>query len=87
MKDDEIENVFVRAWNNFNVPIKSCVAYCMNHKYYLTEKQLKRKGCLNRNCSRLFKLDKHPYWIEKEKKKKLRKKAKEKFKYGNSRFN
>lgn len=78
MKDDEIENVYVRAWNNFNVPIKSCVAYCMYHKYYLTEKQLKRKGCLNRNCSRLFKLDKHPYWIEKEKKKRLRKIAKEK---------
>lgn len=73
MIDDDIEKVYVRAWNNQNVPITSCVAYCMYHKYYLTEKQMKRKGCLNKQCKKLFKLDKHPYWKERERIKKCKK--------------
>lgn len=62
----------VRAWNNQGVPITRCVAYCKYHKYYLTENQLKKKGCLNRKCTLLVKL-KHNFW-DKRKEKKLWKK-------------
>lgn len=73
MIDDDLSKVKVRAWNNQGVPITSCVGYCRYHKYYLTEKQLKRKGCLKKQCKRLLRLDKNPFWKKREEIKNARK--------------
>lgn len=62
----------VRAWNNQGVPLERCVAYCKYHKYYLTYKQMKRKGCLQKQC-RLLKRLNCPYWEERRKRKNAKK--------------
>ncbi len=65
--DDYTNNVlkdnveYVRGWNNPTVKKSQCVAYCPYHKYYLTAKQLKQKGCLKRGCKILQKIE-HVYW-------------------------
>ncbi len=67
--------MFVRAWNNQDVSIARCVAYCPYHKYYLTKQQLKRKKCLGKQCKHLQKLE-HYFWKERERIRKERKKRK-----------
>lgn len=59
---------YVRAWNNADVKKSCCVVYCEYHKYYLTSKQLKQKGCMGKQCPYMQKLE-HTFWKLKEKKK------------------
>lgn len=40
---------------------RNCAGYCGFHHKYLTVKQIKRKGCLGKQCKSLKKLD-HHYW-------------------------
>lgn len=46
-------------------PVKNPVAFChyAKHKGYLSEKMIKIHGCLQKNCSRMRKLD-CPFWEE-----------------------
>lgn len=59
-------------------PIKSPVAFChyRKHRGYLTPKLMKTHGCLQRQCSRLEKLDSE-FWDERRRKKNMAKIAKQ----------
>ena len=43
-----------------------CVGYCTFHKAYLTEKQLRTKNCLGKQCGALIRQTGHPFWLERE---------------------
>lgn len=43
-----------------------CVGYCSFHNAYVTEKQLKTKNCLGKQCNALIKQINHPFWAERE---------------------
>ena len=48
----------------------SC-AYCYKHHKALTPRQLKKRGCLQRQCGALQRCE-HPFWEAREKRKGLR---------------
>ena len=50
---------------------KNCPAYCLNHHKFLTEKQIKNKGCLGKQCQWLDKRE-HQFWKNREEKKRLK---------------
>jgi len=50
-----------------------CPAYCIYHHKYLTEKQIKYKNCLGKQCKCLKKIEEHRFWKEREKKKEMKK--------------
>ena len=52
-----------------------CIGYCLHHKCYLTNNQVKNMKCLQKQCLHLVKL-KHKFWEQRERKKKLKKEAK-----------
>ncbi len=54
-----------------------CVGYCEYHKAYLTQKQLKTKNCLGKQCKALIKQNDHPFWVERALKKSAKKQRKE----------
>lgn len=47
-----------------------CIGYCNFHKAYVTQKQMKTKQCLQKNCDAFIKNANHQFWIEREQKKK-----------------
>lgn len=49
------------------------VAYCRKHKAGITAQQLKQKQCLAKQCRALKKYPEHPYWVEREQKKRRKK--------------
>ena len=55
---------------------KAC-GFCKYHKCYLTVRQLKQHGCLQKQCKHLQKNEEHQYWHQREAKKQKRKKRKE----------
>jgi hypothetical protein len=71
MNDELVECAF-----NQQAKRSNCVAYCENHKCYLTILHLKNMKCLQKQCNYLKKEMTHKYWInraEKKKRKKLNK--------------
>lgn len=50
-----------------------CVAYCENHKCYLTIVQLKSMKCLQKQCKHLTRIENHQFWIERAKRKRGKK--------------
>ncbi|MBR3646374.1 MAG: hypothetical protein IKN54_08135 [Lachnospiraceae bacterium] len=52
---------------------KNCPAFCRLHHCHLTKKQLKKKGCLGKQCRKLDKIKTHNYWEERQLKKELKK--------------
>ncbi len=51
-------HTLVRTLHGSSTYLNRCVAFCRHKNCYLTEKQLKSKGCLNKNgaiCNRLIK--------------------------------
>lgn len=50
-------------------PCSRCVGYCNFHKAYVTQKQMKTKQCLQKNCDAFIKNTNHQFWIEREQKK------------------
>lgn len=55
---------------------EKCCGYCGLHKCNLTVKQLKSRECLGKQCTFLKKLP-HPFWEQREERKRLRKARKE----------
>jgi hypothetical protein len=53
----------------------SC-AYCWKHHLAMTPAQLKRRGCLGRQCDALKRFD-HPFWEKREETKAKRRARKE----------
>lgn len=53
----------------------SC-AYCFKHYKALTPKQLKKRKCLEKQCSALQRCE-HPYWEMRDKRKQMRVERKE----------
>ena len=45
---------------------KKPVAYCALHCGALTVKEMKRKGCLGKQCWHLQKNEQHEYWRQRE---------------------
>ena len=52
-------------------------AYCKLHGCSITVKQMKAKGCLQKQCWHLIKNDAHPYWKQREAIKQKRKSRKQ----------
>lgn len=50
-------------------PCFRCVGYCTFHKAYVTQKQMKTKQCLQKNCDAFIKNTNNQFWIEREQKK------------------
>ena len=46
----------------FNSYSNNCCAYCKHHHCYMTVKQMKAKGCLQKQCWHLVKNENHQYW-------------------------
>ena len=59
------------AWIDKN----HCVGYCKFHKGYMTFKQIKKKECLQKQCSALERLP-HQFWKQREIKKQNKKEKK-----------
>ena len=61
-----------RTYKTFygSVSSNSC-AYCWKHHKALTPKQLRRRGCLAKQCDALDRCE-HPYWVTREKRKEQR---------------
>ena len=57
----------------FNTYSNNCCAYCRHHKCSMTVKQMKAKGCLQKQCWYLVKNEYHPYWRQREATKQKRK--------------
>lgn len=76
------DNEYVECAHNQIARKSICVGYCVHHKCYLTLNHLKNMKCLQKKCIHLVKI-KHKYWEEKERKKKLKKEAKNDFKRHN----
>ena len=47
---------------------RNCPAFCRHHHCHLTEKQIKTKGCLGKQCKFLDKIE-HDFWRQREEKK------------------
>ena len=54
-------------------------AFCTYHNCHLTARQMKCKGCLNKQCKNLVKNEDHPYWKQREAMKEKRKARKHRF--------
>ena len=50
----------------FNSYSNNCCAYCNHHHCSMTVKQMKAKGCLQKQCWHLVKNEKHQYWKQRE---------------------
>lgn len=50
-----------------------CIGYCNFHKAYVTQKQMKTKQCLQKNCNAFIKNINHQFWIERQQKKEEKK--------------
>lgn len=50
----------------FNSRSNNCCAYCKLHHCSMTVKQMKAKGCLQKQCWHLVKNELHPYWKQRE---------------------
>ena len=46
----------------FNSYSDNCCAYCKHHHCSMTVKQMKAKGCLQKQCWHLVKNEQHQYW-------------------------
>ena len=55
----------------------NCCAYCKLHGCSITVKQMKAKGCLQKQCWHLIKNDQHQYWKQREAIKQKRKNRKQ----------
>lgn len=61
----------------FNSYSNNCCAYCNHHHCSMTVKQMKAKGCLQKQCWYLNKNEQHPYWRQREATKQKRKDRKQ----------
>ena len=61
----------------FNSYSNNCCAYCRHHNCSMTVKQMKAKGCLQKQCWHLVKNEQHPYWRQRETTKQKRKDRKQ----------
>lgn len=50
----------------FNTYSNNCCAYCKHHNCSMTVKQMKAKGCLQKQCWYLVKNEQHQYWKQRE---------------------
>ena len=50
----------------FNSYSNNCCAYCKYHHCSMTVKQMKAKGCLQKQCWHLVKNEQHQYWKQRE---------------------
>ena len=57
----------------FNSYSNNCCAYCRHHHCSMTVKQMKAKGCLQKQCWYLEKNEQHAYWRQRESTKQKRK--------------
>ena len=61
----------------FNSRSDNCCAYCKHHRCSMTVKQMKAKGCLQKQCWYLVKYEQHQYWQQREATKQKRKDRKD----------
>lgn len=61
----------------FNTYSNNCCAYCKLHHCSMTVKQMKAKGCLQKQCWHLIKNEEHQYWRQREATKQKRKERKD----------
>ena len=61
----------------FNSYSNNCCAYCRHHHCSMTVKQMKAKGCLQKQCWYLVKNEQHQYWQQREATKQKRKDRRE----------
>ena len=57
----------------FNTQSDNVVAYCRHHCCCMTVKQMRCKGCLQKQCWYLQKNEEHQYWRQREATKQKRK--------------
>lgn len=68
-----MSNELVECAFNQQAKRSNCVAYCENHKCYLTITQLKNMKCLQKQCRYLSKDTTHKFWIERAERRKMKK--------------
>ena len=61
----------------FNTYSNNCCAYCKLHHCSMTVKQMKAKGCLQKQCWHLIKNEEHQYWKQREATKQKRRERKD----------
>lgn len=61
----------------FNTYSNNCCAYCKLHHCSMTVKQMKAKGCLQKQCWHLIKNEEHQYWKQREATRQKRKERKD----------
>lgn len=61
----------------FNTFSDNCCAFCLHHHCSMTVKQMRAKGCLQKECWHLVKNEDHEYWRQRERTKQKRKARKQ----------
>ncbi len=59
--------------------MKNAIGYCHSgeHQGFMSEKMLKQRGCLGKQCPQLQKYENHEFWIKRAEIKQLKKLKKE----------
>ncbi len=74
---DRTKKQRLKGMSGGTIDRKKAVGYCRDHKVALTTRTLKNHKCLSKQCDALKKYEDHPFWIEREQKKKAKKARKQ----------
>ena len=55
---------------------KNPAGFCKYHHCYVTVAEMRKHECLQKQCKNLIRMEQHPWWAERERKKQLRKERK-----------
>ena len=62
-----------RAHKQIGTPKENACAFCRLHHAHLSAKQMRNRECLKKNCWHLSPFPNHPYWVQREREKELKK--------------
>ncbi len=74
---DRTKKQRLKGMSGGTIDRKKAVGYCRDHRVALTTRTLKNHKCLSKQCDALKRYEDHPFWIEREQKKKAKKARKQ----------
>ena len=69
---EKVQTIFGREAN-----VTAVVGFCHYHRAFMTVAEMKRKRCLQKGCNRMSRVDGHPFWEQRDRKKKRKQLKKE----------
>ena len=75
MRCPEVEKV--QTIFGHEAKVTAVAAFCHYHRAFMTVSEMKRKKCLQKGCNRMSRVDGHPFWEQRDRKKKRKQLKKE----------